>query len=66
MLLPHAWNNGMMEYWNVDFNNEVPHLRTFLASMSRAIFQIAHFYISPEPSIPNFQYSNIPIAASGL
>jgi len=52
----------MVEYWNVDLNKELIH---FIASLSRGILPIDQYPIFPEPIIPSFHYSNIPIARPG-
>ena len=52
-----GWDNGMVEYWNVDLNKEVTHLLAFL---SRGILPILHLVrekfanssVFPEPIIP--------------
>jgi hypothetical protein len=62
LLLPHTWNNGMAEAWNVDFNKKFKLLLILIAPMTRRISATAYFPISPEPIIPSFQYSNIPNA----
>jgi hypothetical protein len=58
----------MVEYWNVGLNKEVTR---FNASLSRGILPIPHpvHYkltlspIFPEPIIPVFHYSTIPIVS---
>jgi hypothetical protein len=58
----------MVEYWNVGLNKEVTH---FNGSLSRGILPTPHpvhykFTLSPifpEPIIPSFQYSSIPIVS---
>jgi len=60
-----------MEYWNVGLNKEITHSN---ASLSIGILPIPHpghyrFTLSPifpEPIIPTFHYSNIPIGAKPL
>jgi len=52
----------MVEYWNVGLNKELIH---FIASLSRGILPIDQYAIFPEPIIPSFHYSNIPIARPG-
>jgi hypothetical protein len=54
------WNNGMVEYWNVDLSKKITHL---LTSLSRGILPINQYTIFPEPIIPSFHYSNIPIVS---
>jgi len=53
----------MVEYWNVGLNKE---LIDFIASLSRGILPIDQYAIFPEPIIPLFHYSNIPIGAEPL
>jgi len=49
----------MMEYWNVDLKK-----MTFLDLIAvNRNFTITQLSIFPEPNIPVFQYSNIPIAS---
>ena len=55
--------DGIMEYWNVDLNKE---LIDFVASLSRGILPIDQYAIFPEPIIPLFHYSIIPIGAKPL
>jgi len=58
----------MVEWWNVDLNKEVTHL---LTSLSRGILPILHLVhdkftncsVFPNPIIPSFQYSSIPIVS---
>jgi len=50
----------MVEYWNVGLNKELIH---FIASLSRGILLIDQYPIFPEPIIPSFHYSNIPIVS---
>ena len=50
----------MVEYWNVGVNKEFTH---FIASLSRRILPIDQYPILPEPIIPSFHYSNIPIVS---
>jgi hypothetical protein len=52
----------MVEYWNVGLNKELMH---FIASLSTGILPITQYPIFPEPIIPSFHYSNIPIARPG-
>jgi hypothetical protein len=65
-----AGNNGMVEYWNVDFNppecfgglrEDYAFIIVFDLPVKKD-FTITHFSILPEPRIPSFHYSNIPIA----
>jgi hypothetical protein len=50
----------MVEYWNVGLNKVLMH---FIASLSRGILPIDQYPIFPEPIIPSFQYSSIPIVS---
>jgi len=53
------WKNGMMEYWNNDLKK-----MTFLYLIPvKRNFTITQLSIFPEPNIPVFQYSNIPIVS---
>jgi hypothetical protein len=52
--------DGMMEWWNDGLNKELIH---FIASLSRGILPIDQYPIFPEPIIPSFHYSNIPIVS---
>jgi len=59
IFLTRTWKNGMMEYWNNDLNK-----MTFLYLISlKRNFTITQLSIFPEPNIPVFQYSNIPIVS---
>ncbi len=70
MFMPHTWNNGMMEYWNVEdpvfspaFGGiDFKEIFSFMEFDFMKIFPINHCHIFPEPIIPSFQYSIIPIA----
>jgi len=50
----------MVEYWNVGLDKEVTH---FIASLSRGILPIDQYPIFPEPILPSFHYSIIPIVS---
>ena len=54
MFMPRTWNNGMMEYWNVDFKE----IFSFMEFDFKKIFPINHCHIFPEPIVPSFHYSN--------
>jgi len=56
------WNNGMMEYWNNDFKKMI---FLYLIPVKRN-FTITQFSIFPEPNIPVFHFSNIPIMTCPL
>jgi hypothetical protein len=59
IFLTRTWKNGMVEYWNNDLNK-----MTFLYLISlKKNFTITQLSIFPEPNIPVFQYSNIPIVS---
>jgi hypothetical protein len=66
VILPHAWNNGMMEYWKAEdpvfsgigLCEEFPHLCILFTYFSREVLSIFHHHIFPEPIIPSFQYSS--------
>ncbi len=51
----------MVEYWNVGFNKKLIIL-TLLTSLPRGILSTTRFSIFPEPIIPLFHCSIIPIA----
>jgi len=60
------WNNGMVEYWNVGINEEVGHFNAFLSKGILLVPHPVHYKLTlspifPEPIIPSFQYSSIPI-----
>jgi len=57
MFLPRTWNNGIMEYWNVDLKEE-PLTTNMLAPMSRVIFPMSYLPKAHYSIIPVFQYSN--------
>ncbi len=66
------WNDGMVEYWNVDLNKEVTHLLMRLRRINlpiksdfanpspcpRQVHPLFHFPITHYSIIPVFQYSN--------
>ena len=55
----------MMEYWNVDFQrNRI--IYEYFAFIVKLGLLITNFSIFPKPTIPSFQYSNIPIGAKPL
>jgi hypothetical protein len=54
MLLPHTWNKGMLESWNVGFNWEFVQLLTFHI-LVKGILAIKHCAIFAKPIIPVFQ-----------
>jgi hypothetical protein len=61
--MSHAWNNGTLEYWNVEnlvFGGiDFPFKENFTNSLR--LSGINQCYIFLKPIIPLFQYSNIPI-----
>jgi len=59
IFLTRTWNIGMMEYWNDDFKKMI---FLYLIPIKRN-FTITQLSIFPEPNIPMFQYSNIPIVS---
>jgi len=54
-----TWNDGMLEYWNDDLKKMTI---LYLIPVSRN-FTIPQLSIFPEPNIPEFRYSNIPIVS---
>jgi len=62
MFLTQTWNIGMMEYWNDDLKKMI---FLYLIPIKRN-FTITQLSIFPEPNIPMFQYSNIPIVTCPL
>jgi hypothetical protein len=52
----------MVEYWKVGFSKDIILLFTLL-SIQLIAETIKHYSIFPEPSVPLFQHSNIPIGA---
>jgi len=57
-----AWKNGILEYWNDDLKKI-----TFLYLIPvKRNFTITQFFIFPEPNIPVFHYSIIPIVTCPL
>jgi len=54
-----VWKNGMLECWNNDLKK-----MTFLDLIPvKRNFTITQLSIFPEPNIPVFQYSSIPIVS---
>jgi len=52
VILPRAWNKGMLECWS--FKGHFLFMANF-HFLSREMLPIPHFPISPEPIIPSFQ-----------
>jgi len=59
IFLTRTWNIGMMEYWN----NELKKMTLLYLIPVKMNFTITQLSIFPEPNIPVFQYSNIPIVS---
>jgi len=57
--LTRTWKNGMMEYWNDDLKK----MTFFYLIPVKRNFTITQLSIFPEPNIPVFQHSNIPIVS---
>jgi hypothetical protein len=59
IFLTRTWKNGMMGYWNDDLKK-----MTFLYLIPvKRNFTIIQLSVFPEPNIPVFQYSIIPIVS---
>ncbi len=61
-ILLRTWNNGILEYWNVDFNKEAINIFALLAFLSNEILLLTYFSGPPawgrqHSIIPVFQYS---------
>jgi len=62
MISARGKNNGMMEYWNDDLKKMT---FLYLIPVNRN-FTITQLYIFPEPSIPVFHCSIIPIVSTSF
>jgi hypothetical protein len=71
MFLPHTWNNGIVECWDVVFKGGLLFFEMFSPILTinystGPISQLPHRSIGSttrrtKPNIPSFHYSNIPI-----
>jgi hypothetical protein len=58
--LPHSWNNGIVERWNIGFLKDIIHFKLYRQDEFCHLPNIA---VSQDPF---FQYSTIPIGANPL
>jgi len=57
--LPRKWNNGIVERWNIGFQNDISHFNFIVNSVGRgAINPALHYPITHYSLFPAFQHSS--------